>query len=310
MIKHIAVTNYLGDRLELPLQDPSASGLAILKVEGLGPAKGTINMTDISSSDGSIYNSSRVGTRNIVLTLGFVADYKKNRSIEDVRMSTYKYFPIKQRVIFEVKTDRRFAAITGYVESNEPEIFSDRETATISIVCPDPYFYALDSVGSGNTQFSALLGGFEFVFSNEDLKMALLHFSALKLLEEVNIPYFGDTDTGITIHIHALGAASDVNVVKTREFKAMNIDTDKFATVSGLAKGFQPGDDLYIDTRRGHKSVTLVRGGNKYNVINALGRDADWLTLSHGDNLFSYKAASGGSFLQMGLEYNTVYEGV
>lgn len=310
MIDHIAVTNHLGDRLVMPLRNPYDSGLAIKKVEGIGPAKGTINLTDISTSDGSIFNSSRVGNRNIVLTLEFVPDFAKGRSIEDVRLETYKYFPVKHPLTFEVVTDRRKAAIVGYVESNEPDIFSDREGCEISILCPDPYFYALDIHGSDADGFSAIQGGFEFIFSNEDLKKALLHFSDLKLLEEINIPYSGDADTGMVIHVHAIGAATNIAIVKPREYLQMNVDTDKFSTVKGLTNGLVAGDDLYIDTRRGHKGMTLVRGGKKYNVINALDRGSDWLKLSHGDNIFSYKAGTGGVYLQINLEYNTIYEGV
>lgn len=309
MIDFVAITNDVGDRMEMPLADPSDSGLAVISVDGLGPAKGTINLTDISSSDGSIFNSSRIKNRNITLKLQFIPDFSIGRTVEDVRLATYKYFPVKRPVIFEVKTDHRWAAIAGYVESNEPDIFSNKAGCHISILCPDPYFYSLDTGWSGDTSFSALNGGFEFAFENNDLNNPLLKFGDIKLLEEVNIPYYGDATTGMTIWIHALGKASNVMLVKTQEYKTLSLNTSKFSLL-GLTPNIVSGDDIFIDTRRGHKSVRLVRGGKEYNIINALDRKSDWLQLNHGDNIFSYKASSGGLSLQVKLEYTTMYEGV
>lgn len=69
MIKSVKVTNYLEESKTFVLMDPEASGYLIEEITGLGPPTATINTTDMASIDGSIYNSARVGMRNIVLTL-------------------------------------------------------------------------------------------------------------------------------------------------------------------------------------------------------------------------------------------------
>lgn len=76
MIKSVTVTNYLGESLKMELTNPYDSGIAITDITGIGPGKADINVTELTSSDGSLYNSARLGTRNIVMTLRFMIRQK------------------------------------------------------------------------------------------------------------------------------------------------------------------------------------------------------------------------------------------
>ena len=67
MIRSVTVENYLGDSITLELMRPEKSGFIVKNIEGLGPAKANINTTDISTNDGSIFNSSRLTQRNITM---------------------------------------------------------------------------------------------------------------------------------------------------------------------------------------------------------------------------------------------------
>lgn len=168
MIKSITAINYLGEGLELELTAPEKSGLYVQSVTGIGGNKATINTTDLASDDGGIFSSARAETRNIVLTLGMF-DWKKNYpnwSIEDARHLTYKIFPKKKGVTLVFKTDNRTTYIDGYVESNEPDIFTERETTQISIICPDPNFY---STSSDSSYMGAVQKLFKFPFENNTI---------------------------------------------------------------------------------------------------------------------------------------------
>ena len=138
MINFVEVTNYLGESFVLRLKDPAKSGFFIRSIDGLGPAKANVNMTDIATIDGSRFNSARLQTRNIVLDIGFLPIHP----IENLRQFTYKMFPVKKNVRLVIGTDNRVLQTEGYVESNEPDIFSKDEGAQISIICPDPNLYA------------------------------------------------------------------------------------------------------------------------------------------------------------------------
>ena len=85
--------------------------------------------------DGSVYSSARTTERNIVLTLAMMFA----PTIEDSRQKTYHFFPVKGKVKLVIETDNRQVQTEGYVESNEPDIFSEAETAQISIL-PRPVF--------------------------------------------------------------------------------------------------------------------------------------------------------------------------
>ena len=161
MIRAVTFTNYLGDSIRLDLARPEESGFIIKSVTGLGPGKANINTTEIATNDGSLFNSSRMPSRNIVISLA----YMWKDSIEDVRQLSYKYFPIKKKLTMLIETDNRQAEIEGYVESNDPAIFSKDEGSDISIVCPNPFFYSAGKDGINTTIFYGVEALFEFPFS-------------------------------------------------------------------------------------------------------------------------------------------------
>ena len=117
MIYSIVVTNYLGDRIKLELGKPDVSGFLIKSITGLGPAKANVNTTEVSTNDGSLFNSARLSQRNIVLDMVFI-NTVYGESIEDLRQKSYKYFPLKKSVELTIETDNRYVKTTGYVESN------------------------------------------------------------------------------------------------------------------------------------------------------------------------------------------------
>ena len=289
MIRAVTFTNYLGDSIRLDLARPEESGFIIKSVTGLGPGKANINTTEIATNDGSLFNSSRMPSRNIVISLA----YMWKDSIEDVRQLSYKYFPIKKKLTMLIETDNRQAEIEGYVESNDPTIFSKDEGSDISIVCPNPFFYSAGKDGINTTIFYGVEALFEFPFSNESLKDPLLEMGEIK---------------NETITIHAIGEASNITIYNTGTREVMRIDTDKLEKFTG--SGIIAGDEIIICTVKGNKSITLLRNGKTTNILNCLDKNADWFQLAKGDNIFAYTAEYGSTNLQFKIENRIVYEGV
>lgn len=292
MIKTVKVTNYRGEILTLDLANPYDSGLAVTDIDGLGPEKATINTVEIATNDGSMFNSARIESRNIVLSLRFVGT-----NIEECRRFTYKFFPLKKTLTFEVITDERQAAITGYVESNEPDIFSKTESTKISIICPDPYFKS-----SPNSNVTVVFYGeeplFEFPFENEGDEPQL-ELGQINRVTEANVPYDGDSEVGAIFTVHALGPAKNVRIdnLDTREYMIINID-------------LETGDDLVISTVTGSKSVRRLRNGAYMNVLNSLDRKSSWFKLAKGDNAFAYQAEEGLTNLRFDVSHTILYEGI
>lgn len=301
MIKSITVTNYLGDSIKLELGNPEESGFIVKSIDGLGPGKATINSSEISTTDGSFYNSSRISSRNIVISLLFLP----KETIEDTRQRSYKYFPIKRKVTLLVETDNRIGEISGYVESNEPDIFSKEEGSDISIICPDPFFY---SVSNTITSFGRVEPLFEFPFSNESLTEPLIEFSEIRTHVDRDIIYVGDMEIGITMRIRANGPVSDITVYNIGTGESMHIDTSIVEKLSG--GGFDDGDEIVICTVTGKKSATLIREGASTNILNSISKESNWFKISKGLNKFAYKAVSGQDNLQFEIENRIAYEGV
>lgn len=307
MIYSIVVTNYLGDRIKLELGKPDVSGFLIKSITGLGPAKANVNTTEVSTNDGSLFNSARLSQRNIVLDMVFI-NTVYGESIEDLRQKSYKYFPLKKSVELTIETDNRYVKTTGYVESNEPNIFSSQEGTQISIICPDSYFYSAGEDGNNVTNFYSIDPMFEFPFSNESLDEPLLVFGEIQIKTEGVITYHGDSEIGVMIYIHAIGPATNINIYNTETREVMRINTEKISSLTG--KGIVASDDIVINTAKGEKSITLIREGVSYNILNCLDKNTDWFTLAKGDNIFAFTADSGVTNLQFRVENKVIYEGV
>lgn len=307
MIHSFAITNYLGDRIKLDLREPEVSGFLIKSVIGLGPVKANVNTTEVVTNDGSMFNSARLSQRNIVFQLAFV-ETVYGETIEDIRQKSYKYFPAKKSVEIVIETDNRYVKIKGYVESNEPDIFSSQEGTQISIICPDPYFYSAGEDGNNVTDFYTIDPMFEFPFSNESLTDPLLIFGEIQIKTEGGITYHGDSEIGVVIYIHVIGPATNINIYNTETREVMMINTTKLEKLTG--KGLVASDDIVINTTKGEKSITLVREGASYNILNCLDKNTDWFTLSKGDNIFAFTAETGVTNLQFRIENQVIYEGV
>lgn len=193
MIKSIKVTNHLGESICIELFNPEKTGLLIDNIEGLGPPSANISMTELAVSDGSMFNSARLNSRNIVISMIFFP----LPTIEDSRLRVYKYFPIKKNITIEVLTDRRDCITEGFVETVEPDIFSERESCQVSIVCPNSYLYSVKPL---IIYYNGVESLFEFPFSNESLIDDELIMGEINKVSSYNIFYEGSIETGITIH--------------------------------------------------------------------------------------------------------------
>lgn len=305
MIKSVTITNHLSESVKIDLPDGEPKhGMVIRSIDGLGPAKANVNFTNFSSSDGSIYNSARIENRNITIQLILVGI----PDIETARQNCYKYFPIKKNIEIVIETDNRFVKTYGYVETNEPSIFSKMEEVLISIVCPNPYLYSIKNGGINRTIFYGVEPMFEFIFENNSLTDNLIEMGSIENEVEKTIFYEGDIEVGIKILIHAIGPASDITIynIKTREH--IRIDTDKLKELTG--SGLISGDDIVINTVIGQKSVKLLRMGEYTNILQCIDRDSDWFQLSQGENIFAYTAVSGSENLEFKIENEIIYGGI
>lgn len=310
MIKSVTAVNFKGESIKMDLFHPESSGFIIIKIDGIGPGKATVAKNDSKVYDGGTITSARLPSRNIKMEIQFLWV----NSIEDVRHKSYKYFPLKKPITLIFETDTRTVEIEGVVESNEPDIFSSEESTNISIICPDPYFYASGENARSRTEFSGINPLFEIPsdtgYSNESITEALTEISTLYVQSERGIMNYGEVDIGVVISIKPLAVVKGILTISNITLgQNMSFDLDKIKTIT--EHYFHLGDELIINTLRGKKSVTLVREGKNYNALSCIDTRTDWIYLTSGENTFTYYLDGEGiEDLQFSVTNSILYEGV
>jgi hypothetical protein len=125
---------------------PETDLIQLRNVDGLDPIKATVNTSPYGSVDGSSYVGASVLSRNIVLTLHPNPDWV-DWTYERLRKLLYQYFMPKRptRLVF-YSDDMIPVEISGVVEDVSINIFSKDPELLVSIICPDPYFTALNGI--------------------------------------------------------------------------------------------------------------------------------------------------------------------
>lgn len=279
----LKVENDRGDKLNLTA-NPSYT---VFKIEGLNPPHATVNSSVNTTTDGSVINSVRLENRNIVIYVSLEGDVEKNR------INLYKYFPVKKQIKIFFKHGMRDIYICGIVELIECDLFSNRQVAQISILCPKPYFKEVNDLV---TIFSDVSPMFAFPFS---INKAGVEFSAITVNQRRSVINAGDVETGIIIKLFATGT-----VVNPVIYDVLN------RTQMKLNFTLQPSDTIIINTNVGEKSIELIRSGVSSNALGYMLPDSHWFALSPGDNVFTYDADSGNSNLQLTFTTSVLYSGV
>lgn len=147
--------NKYGQQMELTHNE----AYVIESIEGIDPPEAVINTTRNANSDGSVFNSSYVDNRQIIITLAI------NGPAEANRIQLYKYFKNKYPVRLYYKNNTRNVYIDGYCKNVQIEFFNKKQIAQITIICPEPFFNGSEKEV---VDFSSVNGLFEFPFSVEE----------------------------------------------------------------------------------------------------------------------------------------------
>jgi hypothetical protein len=259
----------------------------LYRIDGLEPPQADVNRSNNATSDGSTVNSVKVRERNLVLYMTIEGDVETNR------INLYKYFPYKKNIELYYKNNTRDVFIEGYVEKVTPAYFEQKQIAQVSIICPQPYFKALDELVS---YFSEVTSLFEFPFSIAESGVEL---STITTNVRKSIINTGEVESGVIIELNAIGTV--VNPIIYDVFKRTHI---------ALKFTMEINDKIIINTYQGKKSITLTRDGVTTNAMGYMRPDSTWLTLDVGDNVFTYDSDSGNSDLQITFTTTAMYGGV
>ena len=265
--------------LNSPTNVSNSTGFVIDKIDGLGPVDADVNMSEMAI-DGDHYNSSRVGKRNIVLTLKFYSE--TGTGIEEVRHKSYELFPKHVPIYLEVETDERTVYSVGYVEKNEPDIFSSESGNEVSILCEDPKMYG----------------------DHEEVSLSV---------GEETIEYEGEVESATVFEFEIgtaiIAAVSDGTPAFTLSCSKPD-GTSQSIDIFTPVEGYAVGDKLRLSCLPGKKAFVWTDGADvDHNSLNLISQNPDWITLKPGNN--SIRVDDPNSALSsIVMIYDNCYEGV
>ena len=253
---------------ELPLGGfmPSDDPIQVRNIDGIGPVKADITTTEYASGRGALLNGTSTGQRNIVLTLGLNPDWT-SQSMSSLREMLYAYFmPEQWTKLRFFRDDYPPADIEGWVESFEPNIFSQDPEIQVSIICPKPDFVEADATILTGTVDD---GSTENVFN-----------------------YVGNVATGFELKVEssAAKAAYTGNLVvitksptlpQTFEVDGVTVDATKYFKLSSVQNGKQCMNVAEAD-------------GALTNLLELMTDESVWPMLNPGENSVTIAAASPG----------------
>ena len=261
----------------------------VINITGLNPARAQINTVSMAGLDGARFNSSKLNTKNIVLTI------KINGAVEQNRINLYNYFRTKEWCRFYYSNDTRDVFIDGYVENVECGLFSKDEIMQISIICPSPYFSALSEIVADISD-TVKLFVFPFSINSGDP----IPFSVYGSGRVTTIYNDSESEVGVIIEI-TFGDAVDAIVIKN------TMTGEEFE----LDYSFDVGDVVTINTNKGQKNVYMVRDGEKINMFPALKKGSVFFQLAAGINTFGYLAdGTEDRNIRIKFTYRNQYRGV
>jgi hypothetical protein len=234
------------DPLVLNVTDrPETDPFEVRNIDGLGPVKADINTVDRGSIPGTGFVGSNVGERNLVFTLGVTPDWE-NLTVSEARRLLDKYFMPEQSVALTFETNEYAPVeISGWVESNEANLFTKDSEHQISIICPELYFKAIDPIViEGNTTDGP-----------------------------VDITYEGNVETGINVVITHTGSKPDYVKFKVMEPEETYIQIAEVSDISGVV-------EIEISTVPGNKYVRNNEEDEGHVSLLGTTEMTNWLVLS------------------------------
>jgi hypothetical protein len=296
-----SVRNTKNQTLTLTQDEPN---FQLYDIVGLNPTHAQINTAKVAGLDGAKFNSAVLETKNLVLYI------KINGSIEQNRLLLYRFFPTKEKCTIFFKNDSRDVYIDGYVETVEVTPFSNREVMQVSILCPFPYFKAVEEVIDDISKANPLFV-FPFSFGSKGATNPhvakdastdpAIPFSTINNTKITDVYNDSESETGVRIDITVLKA---VNKILIR-----NTETGETFTLKG---SFLENDHVVINTNKGEKAVVLIRNGVRSNIFTWMVKGSAFFQLSIGDNYFSFLVDDGvnDAFVSIAFRHYTLYRGV
>lgn len=269
-------------------------GIVIEKIEGIYAFEGEVLTSPYSQTHGDRYKKTRAAKRNIVVYGKIYDDYWNNRQL------LYRVFRLDSLGSFcyiEPDQSKRYADY--YVESVEIDQDAYRGEYQISLICPDPFFYA------GGTEYIDLASWIPaFTFEHDFLQAGeMLGYREASMIKEIQ-NLNGVNGIGLKITLTATGDVTNpyVYLYETGEQIKIGTETNPYTLTSQKR--------VEIETTTGHKNISQYINNVKTRINEYLDPESTFFQLASGINTIGYNADDGANYLNVHIEYKMRYLGV
>lgn len=260
-------------------------------VEGLYSSIAELSILENAMLDGGDFYGSRIPTRNIVIT---ITDKPGARYAQQNRDTLRSVFTKGDRgtLIYQENDSQR--CIDYYVESIKP---GKKRLTTISLLCPDPYFY---DVNYSKAIISTWIPDFEFPHEFKADGEELGHKEESRI---ANIEGTAPNPVGMIMEITANGQVENITVAK--------LSTGEHIVLGSQSHPFQMqyGDVVRIVTEDNKKNITRIRDGVEESINQYMSEDSKFFQITYGDNPIGYTADTGVDNISLEISYRNRYEG-
>ena len=259
--------------------------LRLSDTDGFSGIEYTVSTSQNSGQDGENYNGSQAAKRNPVITVDI--------------FENYRIWLDKLRSFFQPHTWGTIYAYDGgdgrkaqyQAEKVTPEESGTVRSATISLICPDPKWYALED---DLTQLAIWQGIIRFPLRIPE---------PFHVTEKVNtlignVHNDSAVPMGLTVKFIASGTVINPSLYDVNRQELMQINTTMHA-----------GDVVVITTADGNKRIKLISSGVTTNISNLMQYPPKWLKAYQGDNLYRYNAGEGIDNLSVTILSTQAYWG-
>jgi hypothetical protein len=264
VIQRLEVFSSQPDAPVLPLGGfmPSDDPVQVRGVDGLGPVKANIASTPLATGRGEQYQGTTTGKRNIILSLGLNPNWQ-DHTMATLRQLLYRYFMPEDWLKLRFTSDHLpVVDIEGYVESFEPNMFSEDPEVQISIICPKPDFIQTDaSIIYGTVDDGTQEYAFEYI-GTIDVGYELRIEASIP-----NLAYSGD----LTINTRAFGEDQSVTI------EDIVVDTTKYFRFCSVRNAKRVGS-------------VAVSDGIFTNQLGKMTNESVWPVLKPGENVITVAA--------------------
>ena len=272
-ITQVDVVSDDGTFVAIPLREANV-GYFFKDIEGLDPVKADISTAAFGATDGEQEQSSRRGSRNIVMHLGFDPDFAVD-TVRSLRRALYRRLMPKTAIKLRFTLDdANIVQIDGRVEEFGSPLFTREPGADVSVICVKPDFYDLDNIEvAGNTTDGAT---------------------------EIPFTYDGDVGTGMIFRLFPNRAVGG--------FTIYHHGSGNATQAMEFAYPMMAGDVLEINTNAREKGAYINHLGVRSSILYGVSPMADWIQLVPNTNYI--RVAASGAAIPYTITYKTKYGGL